>query len=66
MTTFLYIGTEPREFPAEPGVTVFTQSFRVEPGETVDAAENPDPRWFDATDGSNPPAPPVITEGTTE
>lgn len=66
MPTFLYIGTGPADFPAEPGVTVFTQSFTVEPGETVEADVNPDPRWFDAADGSNPPPPPVVEEGKAE
>ena len=58
MATYLYIGTEPRDFPAEPGVTAFEDSFTVAVGDTVEAEVNPDPRWFDATDGSSRPAAP--------
>ena len=40
---FVYIGTEPRDFPGDG-----TQpSFSVDVGDLVDADENPDPRWFD-------------------
>ena len=44
---FVYVGSEPRDFPAEAGVTVYEDSFTVAVGGMVDADENPDPRWFD-------------------
>lgn len=56
MATFLFVGSSRMEFPAEKGVTPFSKSFTVEPGAAVVADVNPDPRWFDAVDGSNPPA----------
>jgi hypothetical protein len=56
MPSFLYVGSEPRDMAAEAGVTAFEQSFTVEPGETVDADVNPDPRFFDPVVAE--PAPP--------
>lgn len=40
---FVYVGTEPRDFPGD-GVR---PSFSVEVGDTVEAETNPDPHWFD-------------------
>ena len=49
MPSFLFRGDEPRTFPH--------LSLDVEPGQVVDVAENPDPRWFDPTDA--PPTEPI-------
>lgn len=41
---FVYVGTEPRDFPCYDGSR---DSFSVQVGDTVEADENPDPHWFD-------------------
>lgn len=49
MATFLYVGADARDFPSDDGVT---PSFSVQPGDTVEADTNPNPAWFDATEGN--------------
>lgn len=44
MATYLFIGVEPRTFPGSP-LQVGRGPF--EPGEHIEADENPDPKWFD-------------------
>lgn len=44
MPLYLFIGTEPRVFPADDGLH---RSFEVNPGDTLEADNNPDPHWFD-------------------
>lgn len=56
MPTFLYIGTDRRDFPGD-GTR---PSFTVEPGGQVDADTNPDPRYFDSTE-TGPADPPAAT-----
>jgi hypothetical protein len=50
MPSFLFVGETGMEFPQDDGIHA---SFTCQPGDTIEADTNPDPRWFDPVGGTS-------------